>query len=68
MAYRTPPFFTDDWLNLYLDSHLIHRDSGIHRDKNGINCADYRFVYMGPKGACVSTGALVCARLALVDL
>lgn len=50
MAYTTPPFFTDDWLNLYLDSHLIHRDSDIHRDKNEANCADYRFVYMGPKG------------------
>ncbi|CAL9760646.1 unnamed protein product [Musa acuminata subsp. burmannicoides] len=50
VAYRTPPCFTDDWLNLYLDSHLIHRDSDIHRDKNEINCADYRFVYMGPKG------------------
>ncbi|XP_042383654.1 2-oxoglutarate and iron-dependent oxygenase JMJD4-like [Zingiber officinale] len=50
VAYTTPPFFTDDWLNLYLDSHLIHRDSDIHRDKNEANCADYRFVYMGPKG------------------
>ncbi|XP_074579925.1 arginine-specific demethylase JMJ20 isoform X2 [Curcuma longa] len=50
VAYTAPPFFTDDWLNLYLDSHLIHRDSDIHRDKNEANCADYRFVYMGPKG------------------
>ncbi|KAG1347031.1 2-oxoglutarate and iron-dependent oxygenase JMJD4 [Cocos nucifera] len=50
VAYTTPAFFNDDWLNLYLDSHYIHRDSDIHHDKNEINCADYRFVYMGAKG------------------
>ncbi|OAY79583.1 JmjC domain-containing protein 4, partial [Ananas comosus] len=49
-AYTTPIFFADDWLNLYLDSHSLHRDFDIHRDKNEINCADYRFVYMGPEG------------------
>ncbi|XP_072993654.1 arginine-specific demethylase JMJ20 [Typha latifolia] len=50
VAYTTPPFFADDWLNMYLDSHRIHRDSDIHHDENEINCADYRFVYMGAKG------------------
>lgn len=49
-AYTTPQFFADDWLNLYLDSHCLHRDSDIHHDKNEANCADYRFVYMGAKG------------------
>ena len=50
MAYTTPPFFADDWLNLYLDSHSMRRDSDIYHAKNEINCADYRFVYMGAKG------------------
>ncbi|WOK92577.1 jmjC domain-containing protein 4 isoform X1 [Canna indica] len=50
VAYKTPPFFADDWLNLYLDNHLMHRDTDIYCDKNESNCADYRFVYMGPKG------------------
>ncbi|XP_020584962.1 jmjC domain-containing protein 4 isoform X2 [Phalaenopsis equestris] len=50
VAYTTPSLFADDWLNLYLDSHCLHRDSDITRDKNEINCADYRFVYMGVKG------------------
>lgn len=50
VAYTTPPFFIDDWLNLYLESHCMHRDSDIHHDKNEVNCADYRFVYMGAKG------------------
>lgn len=49
-AYTTPPFFVDDWLNLYLDSHTMRQDSDIHDDKNEINCSDYRFVYMGCKG------------------
>ncbi|KAI0523165.1 hypothetical protein KFK09_005557 [Dendrobium nobile] len=50
IAYTTPSFFVDDWLNLYLDSHRLHRDSDITQDKNETNCADYRFVYIGVKG------------------
>uniref|UniRef100_A0A804QMT6 JmjC domain-containing protein n=1 Tax=Zea mays TaxID=4577 RepID=A0A804QMT6_MAIZE len=50
IAYTTPTFFVDDWLNMYLDSHPIHRDSDIANHKNEINCSDYRFVYMGAKG------------------
>lgn len=50
VAYTTPTFFVDDWLNMYLDSHPIHRDSDIANHKNEINCTDYRFVYMGAKG------------------
>ncbi|KAK3164519.1 hypothetical protein QOZ80_1AG0020350 [Eleusine coracana subsp. coracana] len=50
VAYTTPTFFVDDWLNMYLDSHPIHRDSDIANHKNEVNCADYRFVYMGAKG------------------
>uniref|UniRef100_A0A0E0JJW8 JmjC domain-containing protein n=1 Tax=Oryza punctata TaxID=4537 RepID=A0A0E0JJW8_ORYPU len=50
VAYTTPTFFADDWLNMYLDSHPIHRDSDIANHANEINCADYRFVYMGAKG------------------
>lgn len=50
VAYNTPVFFVDDWLNMYLDSHPIHRDSDIANHRNEINCSDYRFVYMGAKG------------------
>ncbi|XP_068637462.1 arginine-specific demethylase JMJ20 isoform X2 [Aristolochia californica] len=50
VAYSTPPFFVDDWLNLYLDTHKMHEDPHTCRDINEINCSDYRFVYMGPKG------------------
>jgi hypothetical protein len=50
IAYTTPTFFVDDWLNMYLDSHPIHRDSDIANHKNEVNCSDYRFVYMGAKG------------------
>lgn len=35
-AYRTPLFFTSDWLNEYWDAIAVD---------------DYRFVYMGPKGS-----------------
>ncbi|KAJ4781619.1 Bifunctional arginine demethylase and lysyl-hydroxylase JMJD6 [Rhynchospora pubera] len=49
-AYSTPTFFMDDWLNIYLDSHALHRDTDICPHQNEANCADYRFVYMGPKG------------------
>jgi hypothetical protein len=50
VAYTTPTFFVDDWLNMYLDSHPMHRDPDIANHKNDINCADYRFAYMGAKG------------------
>nr|BAK03160.1 predicted protein [Hordeum vulgare subsp. vulgare] len=50
VAYTTPPFFVDDWLNMYLDSHPMHRDSDIANHENEVNCADYRFVYIGAKG------------------
>ncbi|XP_020264846.1 jmjC domain-containing protein 4 isoform X2 [Asparagus officinalis] len=50
VAYTTPSFFLDDWLNLYLDTHSMHQHKDTHHDKNDINCADYRFVYMGAKG------------------
>ncbi|KAJ3679710.1 hypothetical protein LUZ60_017721 [Juncus effusus] len=49
-AYKTPLFFKDDWLNLYLDTHPLHRDSDICQHQNEANCADYRFVYIGTKG------------------
>ncbi|KAL6608095.1 hypothetical protein ACP70R_041158 [Stipagrostis hirtigluma subsp. patula] len=50
VAYTTPTFFLDDWLNMYLDSHPVHRDPDIANHKIEINCSDYRFVYMGAKG------------------
>ncbi|KAG9449809.1 hypothetical protein H6P81_009774 [Aristolochia fimbriata] len=50
VAYCTPPFFVDDWLNLYLDTHKMHEDPNACQDINEISCSDYRFVYMGPKG------------------
>ncbi|KAI3892941.1 hypothetical protein MKX03_037505 [Papaver bracteatum] len=49
IAYTTPLFFRDDWLNLYLDSYNMHMDE-TSQDKNEVNCSDYRFVYMGSKG------------------
>ncbi|XP_042501675.1 2-oxoglutarate and iron-dependent oxygenase JMJD4 [Macadamia integrifolia] len=48
--YTTPLFFRDDWLNIYLDSHHMHRDPDTYHETNDINCSDYRFVYMGTKG------------------
>ncbi|XP_048500035.1 arginine-specific demethylase JMJ20 isoform X3 [Beta vulgaris subsp. vulgaris] len=48
-AYVTPPFFNDDWLNLYLDQYRMHNDPD-YQERNEISCSDYRFVYMGPKG------------------
>ncbi|KAK9108148.1 hypothetical protein Syun_024159 [Stephania yunnanensis] len=51
VAYSTPLFFRDDWLNLYLDIYHMHRDPDTtYREKNEVNCSDYRFVYMGAKG------------------
>ncbi|KAI3997703.1 hypothetical protein MKX01_040676, partial [Papaver californicum] len=49
IAYTTPLFFRDDWLNLYLDSYNMHMDE-TSQDTNDVNCSDYRFVYMGSKG------------------
>lgn len=50
VAYRTPLLFCDDWLNLYLDHHRMHRDPDTYQENNEISCSDYRFVYMGAKG------------------
>ncbi|XP_038879491.1 2-oxoglutarate and iron-dependent oxygenase JMJD4 isoform X2 [Benincasa hispida] len=50
-AYSTPHFVCDDWLNLYLDSYRMHRDSDSYQEKDEISCSDYRFVYMGAKGS-----------------
>lgn len=49
-AYTTPLFFHDDWLNLYLDYHRMHKDPDTYKETNEICCSDYRFVYMGAKG------------------
>ncbi|KAF9624648.1 hypothetical protein IFM89_012694 [Coptis chinensis] len=50
IAYTTPLFFRDDWLNLYLNSYHMHTDTDTYQEKNEISCSDYRFVYMGTKG------------------
>ncbi|KAK8948395.1 F-box protein [Platanthera zijinensis] len=50
VAYTTPLLFVDDWLNIYLDSHRLSHDSDITKNKNEINCSDYRFIYIGVKG------------------
>ncbi|KAJ8449078.1 hypothetical protein Cgig2_004133 [Carnegiea gigantea] len=49
VAYSTPLFFNDDWLNLYLDEYHMHNDPE-YQEQNEVSCSDYRFVYMGPKG------------------
>ncbi|XP_021889029.1 jmjC domain-containing protein 4 isoform X2 [Carica papaya] len=51
LAYRTPLFFCDDWLNIYLDNYRLHKNSDICQENNEISCSDYRFVYMGAKGS-----------------
>ncbi|KAL2340930.1 hypothetical protein Fmac_008870 [Flemingia macrophylla] len=51
VAYVTPMFFCDDWLNLYLDNFRIHVDSDTYQPQEEICCSDYRFVYMGVKGS-----------------
>ncbi|ESW10032.1 hypothetical protein PHAVU_009G175900 [Phaseolus vulgaris] len=51
VAYDTPRFFCDDWLNLYLDNFRIHIDSDKEQPNEEICCSDYRFVYMGVKGS-----------------
>ncbi|CAK9138583.1 unnamed protein product [Ilex paraguariensis] len=50
VAYTTPLFFCDDWLNLYLDKYRMHQDYDSLEDRNEVCCSDYRFVYMGAKG------------------
>ncbi|KAK9278901.1 hypothetical protein L1049_028482 [Liquidambar formosana] len=50
LAYTTPLIFCDDWLNLYLDNHRMHKDPDTYQEKNELSCSDYRFVYMGAKG------------------
>ncbi|XP_010550689.1 PREDICTED: jmjC domain-containing protein 4 [Tarenaya hassleriana] len=51
IAYRTPPLFGDDWLNIYLDSYHMHEDRDTFQKYDQISCSDYRFVYMGAKGS-----------------
>ncbi|CAN6970439.1 unnamed protein product [Brassica rapa subsp. trilocularis] len=50
-AYKTPPSFSDDWLNLYLDHYQMHEDRENFQKYDQISCSDYRFVYMGGKGS-----------------
>ncbi|KAL0341455.1 UNVERIFIED_CONTAM: 2-oxoglutarate and iron-dependent oxygenase JMJD4 [Sesamum calycinum] len=50
VAYRTPIFFLDDWLNLYLDKYRMHDNPDSYQDRDEVSCSDYRFVYMGAKG------------------
>ncbi|KAG6544655.1 hypothetical protein Mapa_013845 [Marchantia paleacea] len=52
-AYNTPEAFSDDWLNIFLDTFQMHSVSAeiTPKSSNDDNqCSDYRFVYMGPKG------------------
>ncbi|CAN6452021.1 unnamed protein product [Victoria cruziana] len=49
VAYVTPHFFFDDWLNMYLDSYHMHKEKEGDASYE-LNCSDYRFVYMGSKG------------------
>ncbi|KAI4336191.1 hypothetical protein L6164_014747 [Bauhinia variegata] len=51
LAYITPVFFCDDWLNLYLDNYRMHTDPDAYQENYEICCSDYRFVYMGVKGS-----------------
>ncbi|MED6211174.1 hypothetical protein PIB30_071164 [Stylosanthes scabra] len=51
VAYKTPMYFCDDWLNMYLDNFRMHTDSDTYQGNNEICCSDYRFVYMGVKGS-----------------
>lgn len=52
-AYETPKYFRDDWLNEYYD-HLASNagpgGAGDKTDQQALECSDYRFLYMGPKG------------------
>lgn len=58
VAYNTPVFFLDDWLNLYLDKYRMHDDPESYQEKNEISCSDYRFVYMGAKGLFINLNRL----------
>ncbi|KAK4257042.1 hypothetical protein QN277_006686 [Acacia crassicarpa] len=51
LAYITPVFFRDDWLNFYLDYYKMHTDPDSYQQNSEICCSDYRFVYMGAKGS-----------------
>ncbi|KAJ4840185.1 hypothetical protein Tsubulata_002933 [Turnera subulata] len=51
VAYKTPLFFCDDWLNLYLDRYRMHHSGDNYPEGNDVCCSDYRFVYMGAKGS-----------------
>ncbi|XP_027190049.1 arginine-specific demethylase JMJ20 isoform X2 [Cicer arietinum] len=51
VAYTTPMFFCDDWLNLYLDNFRMNAYSDSYQQNKEICCSDYRFVYMGVKGS-----------------
>ncbi|CAG9465905.1 unnamed protein product [Pedinophyceae sp. YPF-701] len=43
-AYQTPEYFADDWLNGFYDERAA-RGAGLKA-----STADYRFVYLGPRG------------------
>lgn len=60
-AYTCPPFFSDDWLNEWLDAKAAAGTAGaaaVEPDATGtagsggapVACSDYRFVYLGPAG------------------
>lgn len=51
VAYITPTYFCDDWLNLYLDNFRMNTSSDSDQQNKEICCSDYRFVYMGVKGS-----------------
>lgn len=60
-AYKTPLFFCDDWLNLYLDKYPMQNDPNTHhQETNEITCSDYRFVYIGTKGLSVMCWTIPC--------
>ncbi|KAK3274760.1 hypothetical protein CYMTET_17069 [Cymbomonas tetramitiformis] len=46
-AYQTPAWFADDWLNWYHDRQRAEGDEALQ----GVKCADYRFLYLGPAGS-----------------
>lgn len=60
VAYTTPIYFLDDWLNLYLDRYRMHVDHDIYQKANEISCSDYRFVYMGAKGLGTNSVKFLC--------
>jgi hypothetical protein len=56
-AYDTPPWFRDDWLNWAHDAAARERAADAADDATdkatdpAVQCADYRFVYLGPAGS-----------------